>query len=47
MKGRFAQILPPNVVDEQTRLVAGAVLTVRGLTPAKIRSGSKLPRFRT
>ncbi len=46
MKGRFAQILPPKVVDEQMRLLAEAMLTVKGITPAKIRSGSKRPRFR-
>jgi hypothetical protein len=46
MKGRFAQILPPKTVDEQMRLVAEAMLTVKGITPAKIRSGSKRPRFR-
>jgi hypothetical protein len=47
MKGRFAQILPPKAVDEQTRLVAEAMLTVKGITPAKIRSGSKRPRFKS
>jgi len=46
MKGRFAQILPPKVVDEQMRAVAEAMLTVKGITPAKIRSGSKRPRFK-
>jgi hypothetical protein len=47
MEGRFAQILPPKEVDEQTRLVAEAMLTVKGITPAQIRSGTKRPRFRT
>ena len=46
MKGRFAQILPPKAVDEQMRAVAEAMLTVKGITPAKIRSGSKRPRFK-
>ena len=46
MKGRFAQILPPKAVDDQMRLLAEAMLTVKGITPAKIRSGSKHPRFR-
>jgi hypothetical protein len=46
MKGRFAQILPPKMVDDQMRMVAEAMLTIKGITPAKIRSGSKRPRFR-
>jgi hypothetical protein len=46
MKGRFAQILPPKAVDDELRLVAEAMLTVKGITPAKMRSGSKRPRFK-
>lgn len=30
MKGRFAQILPPKVPDEKMRLVARAMLKVKG-----------------
>jgi len=35
MKGRFAQILPPKAVDDELRLVAEAMLTVKGITPTK------------
>jgi len=34
-------------VDDQMQLVAEAMLTVKGITPAKIRSGSKSLRFKT
>ncbi|MGH7952721.1 MAG: hypothetical protein ACREFE_12505 [Limisphaerales bacterium] len=46
MKGRFAQILPPKAVDDELQAVAEAMLTVKGITPAKMRAGSKRPRFR-
>jgi len=34
-------------MHDQMRLVSEAMLTVKGVTPAKIRSGSKCPRFKT
>ena len=46
MKGRFAQILPPKAVDDELQLVAEAMLTVKGIMTAKMRSGSKRPRFK-
>jgi hypothetical protein len=46
MKGRCAQILPTKAVDDELRLVAEAMLTVKGITPTKMRSGSKRPRFK-
>ena len=46
MKGRFAQILPPKVPDEQIRLVAKAMLKVKGVMSAKLGSGPRLPRSR-
>ena len=35
MKGRFAQILPLKVPDEKTRLVARAMLQVKGVKVAQ------------
>ena len=35
MKGRFAQILPPKVSDERMRLVAQAMLQVKGVKVAQ------------
>lgn len=39
MTGRFAQILPPKVPDDEMRLVAKAMLKVKGVTPAKRQRG--------
>jgi hypothetical protein len=46
MKGRFAQILPPKVPDAQTRLVAQAMLKVKGAIPAQRGTTPRLPRSR-
>src|SRR5450631_1785021 len=46
MKGRFAQILPPNAPDDQMRLLVKTMLEVRGLTPAKPGTTPLPPRFR-
>ena len=46
IKGRFAQLLPPKVPDEQMREVARAMLKVKGTKPALRGTSSRLPRFR-
>jgi hypothetical protein len=40
MKGRFAQILPPEVPDDEMGLLAETMLKVKGVTPAR-REGSR------
>jgi hypothetical protein len=44
MKGRFAQILPANAPDDATRLVAKAILKVRGVKSGRTGRGRRLPR---
>ena len=46
MEGRFAQLLPPKVPDAQTRLVAQAMLKVKGVNVGKPGTTVRLPRSR-
>jgi hypothetical protein len=46
MEGRFAQILPPNNPDAQTRELAKVMLKVKGVNIAKASSSIRLPRSR-
>jgi hypothetical protein len=46
LKGRFAQILPTKVPDAQTRLVAQAMLKLKGAMPAQRGTTPRLPRSR-
>ena len=46
MEGRFAQLLPSKVPDAQTRLVAQALLKVKGVNVAKPGTTVRLPRSR-
>jgi hypothetical protein len=46
IKGRFAQLLPPQVPDEQLREVARAMLKVKGIKPAMRGTAPRLPRAR-
>lgn len=46
MEGRFAQILPSKVPDAQTRLVAQAMLKVKGVKFAQSGKAPRLPRGR-
>ena len=46
MKGRFAQILPPKLADEQTREVAKAMLKVKGVNVTKTGTTIRLTRSR-
>jgi hypothetical protein len=46
LKGRFAQILPPKMPDPQTRLVAQALLKLKGVGRATPSSTVRNPRFR-
>lgn len=46
MEGRFAQILPPNNPDAQTRELAKVMLKVKGVNVATPVGGTRLPRTR-
>ena len=46
MEGRFAQLLPSKVADAQTRLVAQAMLKVKGVNVGKPGTTVRLPRSR-
>jgi hypothetical protein len=46
MKGRFAQILPAKVPDDAARLVAKAILKVKGVRSGRVGSGPRLLRSR-
>ncbi|HAO78210.1 MAG TPA: hypothetical protein DCQ92_04375 [Verrucomicrobia subdivision 3 bacterium] len=46
MTGRFAQILPPKVADDQIRLLAKTMLKVKGVNAAKPGRTVRLPRTR-
>jgi len=46
MEGRFAQILPPKVADDQMRLLAKVMLKVKGVNIAKPGATVRLPRSR-
>ncbi len=46
MEGRFAQVLPSKVPDAQTRLVAQAMLKVKGVKFAQSGKAPRLPRGR-
>jgi hypothetical protein len=46
MEGRFAQILPPKVADDQMRLLAQTMLKVKGVKTAKPIGTVLLPRSR-
>jgi len=46
MEGRFAQILPPKVADDQMRLLAKTMLKVKGVNVAKPGANIRLPRSR-
>ena len=44
MEGRFAQILPPKVADDQMRLLAKTMLKVKGVKFAQSGNRPRLPR---
>ena len=44
MKGRFTQLLPPKVPDEEMREVTGAMLKVKGIKRAMRGKSRRLPR---
>jgi hypothetical protein len=44
IEGRFAQILPPKVADDQMRLLAKTMLKVKGVNVAKPGTTVRLPR---
>ena len=46
IEGRFAQILPPNVPDDQMRLLAKAMLKVKGVKVGQAANAPRLPRGR-
>jgi len=46
IEGRFAQILPPKVADDQMRLLAKTMLKVKGVNVAKPVGTPRLPRSR-
>jgi hypothetical protein len=46
IEGRFAQILPPKVADDQMRLLAKTMLKVKGVNIAKPGTTVRLPRSR-
>jgi hypothetical protein len=46
MKGRFAQLLPPKVPDDQMRRLAKTMLQVKGVAPVKPGVIPRPPRFR-
>ncbi|HAO78373.1 MAG TPA: hypothetical protein DCQ92_05225 [Verrucomicrobia subdivision 3 bacterium] len=46
MTGRFTQILPPKVADDQMRLLAKTMLKVKGVNVAKPGRTVRLPRSR-
>jgi hypothetical protein len=46
IEGRFAQILPPKVADDQMRLLAKTMLKVKGVNVAKTGNRPRLPRGR-
>jgi hypothetical protein len=46
IEGRFAQILPPKVADDQMRLLAKTMLKVKGVNVAKPGATVRLPRTR-
>ena len=46
MKGRFAQILPPKVPHDEMRLLAQAMLNVKGIKAARSTKVPRLPRGR-
>jgi len=46
IEGRFAQILPPKVADDQMRLLAKTMLKVKGVNVAKAGRTVRLPRSR-
>jgi hypothetical protein len=46
MEGRFAQILPPKVPDNEMRLLAQAMLKVKGVKVAQAANAPRLPRGR-
>ena len=46
IEGRFAQILPPKLADDQLRLLAKTMLKVKGVNVAKPGTTVRLPRSR-
>ena len=46
IEGRFAQILPPKVPDNEMRLLAQTMLQVKGVKVAQSGNGPRLPRGR-
>lgn len=46
LKGRFAQILPPKIADDKTRLLAQTLLQIKGVVPAQPGGRPRLPRSR-
>jgi len=46
MQGRFAQIIPPKVPNAEMRLLAQAVLKVKGVKVAQSCNAPRLPRGR-
>jgi hypothetical protein len=46
MTGRFAEILSPKVPDEKTRVVAQALLQVKGAKTVRLGNAPRLPRSR-
>jgi hypothetical protein len=46
MKGRFAQILPPKVPDDEMRLLAKAMLKVKGVKVGQAANAPRQPRGR-
>jgi hypothetical protein len=46
IEGRFAQILPPKVADDQIRLLAKTMLEVKGVKTSKPGTTVRLPRTR-
>jgi hypothetical protein len=44
MEGRFAQILPPKIPDQEMRLLAETMLKVKGVNVAKPVGTVRLPR---
>jgi hypothetical protein len=47
MEGRFAQILPPKVADDQMRLLAKTMLKIKGINISQSGAPSRLRRFRS
>ena len=46
LSGRFAQILSPTEPDEQTQMIAKAMLQVKGAKTVRLGNGPRLPRSR-